>query len=74
VELSGGFGIPKKKSDLVSTKSAPIHEWAQTNILEKAKDFVLTWVVQMRNKVVRRKPLEINVPASVNYDEAVESN
>ena len=71
VELSGGFGIPIKRSDSVSTKSAPIHEWAQTNILEKAKGFVQTWVVQMNNKVTRRKPLDIIVPDSVNYDEAV---
>ena len=71
VELSGGFGIPRRRNDSVTNRSAPIHEWAQTNILEKAKDFVQTWVVQMRNKVVRRKPLEINVPASVNYDEAI---
>jgi hypothetical protein len=71
VELSGGFGIPIKKSDSVSTKSAPIHEWAQTNILEKAKDFVQTWIVQMNNKVIRRKPLNISIPDSVNYDEAV---
>ncbi len=71
VELSGGFGIPRRRSDLVSQKSALIHEWAQTNILEKAKDFVQIWVVQMRNKVVRRKPLDINIPVSVSYDEAI---
>lgn len=71
VELSGGFGIPRRRNDSVTNQSAPVHEWAQTNILEKAKDFVQTWIIQMRNKVVRRKPLEINVPASVNYDEAV---
>jgi len=71
VELSGGFGIPTRKSDQVSQRSAPIHEWAQTNILEKAKYFIDTWVVQMRNKVVRRKPLEIDIPASATYDEAI---
>jgi len=71
IELSGGFGIPKKKADQVGTKSAPIHEWAQTNILDKPKDFVQTWILQMGNKVIRRKPLEINIPEAVTYDQAL---
>jgi hypothetical protein len=70
IELSGAFGIPKKKSDSLSNKSAPIHEWMASDILAKPKDFVSVWVVQMRGKVVRRKPLEINIPDSVNHDSA----
>jgi hypothetical protein len=72
VELAGGFGIPKAKKDQVSVKNAPIHEWAQTNILEKPKDFVHEWIIRMGNKVVRRKPIEFNVPNSVDYESAIE--
>lgn len=73
VELSGAFGIPakSKKAATVTTKTAPLHEWAQqTNILEKAKDFVSVWVLRGKNKVVRRKPLDITVPDSVSYADA----
>lgn len=70
VELSGAFGIPKKKSDSLSNKSAPIHEWMASDILAKPKDFVSIWVIQMGGKVVRRKPLEIHIPDSVNHGSA----
>jgi len=73
VDLAGGFGIPKTRKDQVTNKpnGAPLHEWAQTNVFEKAKDFVQAWVVNMRSKVIRRKPEVIDIPPSVNYDEAI---
>lgn len=74
VELHGEFGIPKKKSEKVTHRSAAIQEWAGTNILDKVKDFVHNWIVPMgsTNQVIRHKPIEITVPEVVNYDEAHE--
>ena len=74
IELQGAFGIPSKKSETVPRKSAAVHEWAKTNILEKVKDFVHQWVLMGKiNKVVRHEPLdEITVPETVNYDKARE--
>jgi hypothetical protein len=69
VELSGSFGIPKKKENL-PVRTAPLHDWASTNILEKVKDFVNLWIVQGRNRLVRRKPVNIEVPDRVDYDRA----
>jgi hypothetical protein len=74
VELSGAFGIPKNKKDAggIIVKKAPVHDWAtESNILEKVKDFIQAWVIQGRNKVVRRKAIEINIPDSATYDEAL---
>lgn len=73
VDLSGGFGIPRRKSDTVSVKTARIHEWANpdVNVFEKAKDFVQVWVQQGKNKVIRRKPLALDIPDSINYTDAV---
>jgi len=70
IELSGGFGIPRNKRESVAVKSAPLHEWSTTNILEKVKDFIQEWVIQGRSKVIRRKPLDIKIPDSATYDEA----
>jgi hypothetical protein len=70
VELSGAFGIPKTKKDTVTVKTAPLYEWAQTNVLEKAKDFISLWVLRGKNQVVRRKPLDVSVPRSVSYTDA----
>ncbi len=71
VELSGAFGIPRNRKETVTNKTAPLHEWAQqTNILEKAKDFVSVWVLRGKNQIVRRKPLDISVPDSASYVEA----
>lgn len=70
VELSGAFGIPSKKNT-VTVKTAPLYDWArQTNILEKAKDFVGIWVLRGKNQVVRRKALDVSVPNSVSYVDA----
>lgn len=71
VELSGAFGIPQRQRDTITNKTAPLHEWAnETNILAKAKVFVDIWVLRGRNKIVRRKPLDITVPNSTNYADA----
>ncbi len=70
IEFSGGFGIPRTRRDQVSVKTAPLHEWAQTNILEKPKEFVQDWVIQGGNKIIRHQPIEINIPDSVPYDQA----
>lgn len=71
VELSGAFGIPKRQRDTIASKTAPLHEWAnETNLLAKAKEFVNVWVLRGRNKIIRRKPLDISVPNSTNYADA----
>ena len=70
VELSGAFGIPKNKKETVSVKTASLHEWAQTNILEKPKEFVSLWVLRGKNQIIRREPLDISVPDSVSYTDA----
>ncbi|MBF2075132.1 MAG: hypothetical protein IGS50_15425 [Synechococcales cyanobacterium C42_A2020_086] len=70
VELSGSFGIPKRRNEQVSVKTAPIHEWVHTNILEKPKEFIQEWVIKGRNKLVRRRPFDLSVPDTLDYDEA----
>ncbi|KAM3100083.1 hypothetical protein ACKFKF_12850 [Phormidesmis sp. 146-12] len=73
VSLHGGFGIPQKRTEQVSIKSASLKEWSlETNILDKPGDFVSKWILQngTRPQLIRRKPLEINVPDSVEYEQA----
>lgn len=73
VSLYGGFGIPQRRTEQVSIKSAPIREWSlETNILDKPGDFVSKWILQngTRPQLIRRKPLELNIPDAVDYDQA----
>ena len=73
VSLHGGFGIPQRRTDQVSIKSASLKEWSlETNVLDKPGDFISKWVLQngTRPQLIRRKPLEINVPESVDYEQA----
>ena len=71
VSLKGGFGIPKRKSDTVSVQNKSLKEWATTNILDKPKEFVNTWIVKTKPCLIRRLPSFCpEIPSSVNYDEA----
>ncbi len=72
VKLWGTFGIPKNRKESIPSKDAPIQDWANTNILEKPKDFIAHWVINMGGKLIRQKPMEFNVPDSVDYDSAIQ--
>jgi hypothetical protein len=72
VSLYGGFGFPKKAADRVSVKEATLEEWAGTDILSKPKDFISKWVTRgdSRPVIIRRKAIDIEVPSTVDYDDA----
>lgn len=71
VLLSGGFGIPQKKSDQVVVRTEPVKNWASTNVFDKPKDFVNIWIKNGRTSLIRRKPAPYpEVPKSVDYDQA----
>lgn len=72
VSLKGGFGIPKRKNDLVSIQNKPLKEWAKnTDIFVKPKDFVNKWIIKTKAELIRRLPSVCpEIPLSVNYDEA----
>ena len=70
VYLRGGFGIPQRRKDEVNVQIKPIREWANTNILDKPKDFVNVWIVEGKPRLIRRQPSRCpEIPQSVNYEQ-----
>lgn len=73
VFLSGSFGINPKKKDVIYKETKPIKDWVSTNILEKPKEFVSTWISQTQGCLIRRlPPRPPEVPDMVDYDQAVD--
>lgn len=71
VLLSGGFGIPQKKSDQVVVQTEPIKSWAATNVFDKPKEFINIWIKNTRTCLIRRKPAPYpEVPKSIDYNQA----
>ncbi|MBR8827708.1 MAG: hypothetical protein DSM107014_07340 [Gomphosphaeria aponina SAG 52.96 = DSM 107014] len=72
VQLEGSFGIPQKKTQLVSVYVKPLKDWATTNVFSKPKDFISKWIEGGRKpRLIRRLPVTCpEVPKQVNYQEA----
>lgn len=71
VYLRGGFGIPQRRRDEVNVQTKPITEWANTNVLDKPKDFVNIWIVEGKPRLIRRQPSRCpEIPQSVDYEQA----
>jgi hypothetical protein len=70
VYLRSGFGIPQRKRDEVNVQTKPIREWANTNILDKPKDFVNSWIVEGKPRLIRRQPSRCpEIPQSLDYEQ-----
>lgn len=71
VSLRGSFGIPTKKEQ-ASIQTKPIKDWTTTNILDKPKEFVNTWITQnSKPRLIRRRPSpypQITLP--VDFEQA----
>ncbi|HEY9809364.1 MAG TPA: hypothetical protein V6D13_08475 [Halomicronema sp.] len=72
VSLRGSFGIPTKKSEQTSIQTKPIKDWTTTNILDKPKEFVNTWITQnSKPRLIRRQPFPYpQVTLPVDFDQA----
>jgi len=72
VQLEGSFGIPQKKTQLISVYVKPIKDWATTNVFSKPKDLIYKWIESGRKpRLIRRQPVTApEIPNKVNYDEA----
>ncbi len=71
VILKGRFGIPQKKTDTVLIRTEPIKTWASTNVFDKPKVFVNTWIKNGKSFLIRRQPIAYpEVPNSVDWEQA----
>ncbi len=70
VRLKGISKIPQRASESVPVRVADLKEWSTSNILDKPRDFVNRWILQTNPELIRLKPLEIDVPDSVDYEKA----
>jgi len=71
VALKGTSGIPQKKTEQLSIQTKPIREWANTNVLDKPKDFVNVWIITLRAKSIRRQLTPCpEIPPVVDYARA----
>lgn len=68
VMIEGTLGIGKKSEQFLRGKE-PLKKWAATNIFDKPKEFVNTWIKNTRPFLIRRQPVTYpEVPKMVSYD------
>ncbi|GAA6618134.1 hypothetical protein [Scytonema sp. NUACC26] len=70
VILKGRFGIPQKKTDTVLIRTEPIKTWASTNVFDRPKVFVNTWIKNGKTFLIRRQPIAYpEVPSSLDWEQ-----
>ncbi len=71
IYLRGRFGIAQNKTEQISIQIKPINDWANTNILDKPKEFVNKWILTTKPELIRRQPSPYpEIPDSVDFDSA----